>query len=67
MLLVLWSAWHHHNDIMHGKGQATIRGSVAFLTSYACSLNLAGQVHQQGISAKGKEKIHEGAGREPWF
>jgi hypothetical protein len=52
---------------MHGKGQATIQGSVEFLTSYACSLNLAGQVHPQGKSEKGKEKIHEGAAKEPWF
>jgi ribonuclease HI len=52
---------------IYGKGQATIQGSVEFLTSYACSLNLAGQVHPQGKSEKGKEKIHEGAAKEPWF
>jgi hypothetical protein len=66
-LLVLWRAWHHHNDIIHGKGQATIWGSLEFLRSYGCSLNLAGQVHPQGISEKGKEKVREGTAKEPWF
>jgi hypothetical protein len=66
-LLVLSRAWHHRNDIMHGKEQATIWGSVEFLTSYALPLNIAGQAHSEGISEKGKEKIHEGVAREPWF
>jgi hypothetical protein len=45
-----------------GRGSA---GSVDFLTSYAHSLNLAEQVHPQGISEKGKEKVQEGVTRVP--
>jgi hypothetical protein len=64
IMLLLWRAWHHRNDIMYGKGKCSIRGSVESLTNYyALSLNLAGQANPQGISDKGKEKVQEGVVR----
>jgi hypothetical protein len=66
-MFLLWRAWFLRNDIMHGKGKASIRRSVEFLTSYAYSLNLAGQIRPQGISEKGKEKekVYEGVMQGP--
>ncbi|XP_062186766.1 uncharacterized protein LOC133890399 [Phragmites australis] len=37
-LMLLWRAWHLRNDIIYGKGEATIGASVAFLRSYVQSL-----------------------------
>jgi ribonuclease HI len=59
-LLMLWCAWHHRNDVMHGKGKALIRYSVEPLKSYAVSLWGSSTENQTGLSEKGKEKIYEG-------
>jgi hypothetical protein len=58
--LLLWRAWHLRNDAIHGKGLETVYGSARFLTSYALSLNIAGQAVNGGPS-DGKSKIQEGA------
>jgi hypothetical protein len=42
-LLLFWRAWFLQNDVMHGKGTATVKGSVEFLTSYATTLNISKQ------------------------
>jgi hypothetical protein len=42
VILLMRRAWHLRNDIVHGKGLATVSRSAEFLTSYAKSLNIAG-------------------------
>jgi hypothetical protein len=37
-LLLFWRAWHHRNDVMHGKGRASIAESVEFLKRYVVSI-----------------------------
>jgi hypothetical protein len=34
VLLVLWRAWHLRCDVVHGKGESSIIGSVTFLKNY---------------------------------
>jgi hypothetical protein len=58
-LLLLWCACHLRNDIMHGKGLATVQGSSDFLTSYAISLNSTGQAVAGALSDKGKRIVLE--------
>jgi hypothetical protein len=60
VLLLLWRVWHRRNDIMHGKGKASIDGSVEFLKNYATSLKLVSTRSQYDQRRKGKEKILEG-------
>jgi hypothetical protein len=46
--LVSWRAWHLRNDVVHGKGMASILGSVSFLTSYYESLQEEGPAKTGG-------------------
>jgi hypothetical protein len=57
MLLLLWRAWHLHNDTVHGKGTASITGSVKFLTSYCVSLGLTNNTGSPKQNEKGKSKV----------
>jgi hypothetical protein len=59
-LLLFWRVWHHRNDIIHGKGKASIGGSAEFLKSYVVSLKLVNRRSPCDQSKKGKEKIQEG-------
>jgi hypothetical protein len=38
ILLLLWRAWHLRNDVIRGKGNGSILGSVKFLVNYSDSL-----------------------------
>jgi hypothetical protein len=53
-LLLLWRAWHHRNNVMHGKGRASVGESVEFLKSYEV---------WGSSSSKGNEKVWEGVGQ----
>jgi hypothetical protein len=57
IIFILWRAWHLHNDVVHGKGMASINGSCKFLTSYAESLGLTGMTEAPGSNDKGKGKL----------
>jgi hypothetical protein len=61
-LLLLWRAWHHWNDIMHGKGRAFVGESVEFLKSYVASLGWCSCSPHTEPNDKGKEKVWEGVG-----
>jgi hypothetical protein len=56
-LLLLWRAWHHRNDIMHRKGQATISGSAEFLKNYAFFWMLQGKGSMEEPTIKGKRRF----------
>jgi hypothetical protein len=60
ILLLLWHSWHLRNDVIHGKGLATIKGSAEFLVSYASSLKICSGIGGQELSDKGKEAVWEG-------
>jgi hypothetical protein len=34
ILFLLWRAWHHRNNIVHGDGKASVSASVGFLANY---------------------------------
>jgi hypothetical protein len=34
VIFVLWRAWHHRNNIVHGDGKASISASVSFLSNH---------------------------------
>jgi hypothetical protein len=55
VLLMRW-AWHLWNNIVHGKGLATVSRSAEFLTSYAKSLNIVEQTVAGGRATKAREK-----------
>jgi hypothetical protein len=57
-LLLLWRVWYLRNDVVFGKGNEAIAGSVSFLTSYKDMLNEV-MYKKPGLSMKGKEKIHD--------
>jgi hypothetical protein len=56
-MLILWRAWHHRHNIMHGNGSATVRESVEFLKSYAAIMEGSSRPPATGTSSKGKEKV----------
>jgi hypothetical protein len=60
ILLLLWRTWHLRNDMIHGKGRATVAGSVEFLVNYANSLNMASGAIAVEQSIKGKEITDQG-------
>jgi hypothetical protein len=60
ILLLLWRSWHLRNDIIHGKGLATVKGSAEFLVSYASSLKICNDIGGQEPSDKRKEVVWEG-------
>jgi hypothetical protein len=39
-MLILWRAWFLREDIVHGKGKATVKDSVFFLKNYNQNLNI---------------------------
>jgi hypothetical protein len=61
-MLLLWHAWKHQNNIMHGNGRATVSESVEFLKSYATVMEGSPSSPYTGTSSKGKEKVWEGVG-----
>jgi hypothetical protein len=34
---MLWRAWHHRNNIVHGDGKASVDASVLYLINYEAS------------------------------
>jgi hypothetical protein len=62
ILLLLWRSWHLWNDIIHDQGKATIAGSVAFLLSYAESLDIVRYREDLDDNGKGKRKVGSVAG-----
>jgi hypothetical protein len=40
VMLILWRAWFLREDIVHGKGKATVKDSVFFLKNYNQNLNI---------------------------
>jgi hypothetical protein len=61
ILLLLWHSWHLRNDVIHGRGLATVKGFVELLSSHATSLNIISGIRGQEPSAKGKEVVWKGA------
>jgi hypothetical protein len=59
ILLMFWRAWFLRNDVLHGKGTASIIASTKFLTRYAESLQVGRQETMKEPDAKGKTKVHE--------
>jgi hypothetical protein len=59
-LLLLWRAWHHRNNIMHGNGRVIVSESVEFLKSYVAVLEGSPNSPNTEASGKGKEKVWEG-------
>jgi hypothetical protein len=59
ILLMFWRAWFLRNDVLHGKGTASIIASTKFLTRYAESLQVGRQETMKELDAKGKTKVHE--------
>jgi hypothetical protein len=57
ILLLLWRSWHLQSDIIHDLGKASVEGSVAFLLSYAESLDLISHQVVFDDNGKGKGKI----------
>jgi hypothetical protein len=57
ILLMFWRAWFLRNDIMHGKGNASIGASVGYLTAYAESLQVGESKPGREVDAKGKAKV----------
>jgi ribonuclease HI len=57
ILLTFWRAWHLHNDMVHGKGTASVTGSVKFLLSYSESLGLMHKPETYRVDVKGKGKV----------
>jgi ribonuclease HI len=39
ILFLLWRAWHHRNNIVHGDGKASVSASVSFLANYLDSFS----------------------------
>jgi hypothetical protein len=39
ILFLLWRAWHHRNNIVHGDGKASVSASVGFLANYLGSFS----------------------------
>jgi hypothetical protein len=60
ILLLLWHAWFLRNDVTHGKGLATVKGSTEFLLSYASTLHISSGERGMEPSDKGKEVVCEG-------
>jgi ribonuclease HI len=42
ILLLLWRAWHHRNNIVHEDGQCSIDASAVFLQNYVYTLTCSG-------------------------
>jgi ribonuclease HI len=57
LLLLYRRSWHLRNDIIHDLGKASVEGSVAFLLSYAESLDLISHQVAFDDNGKGKGKI----------
>jgi hypothetical protein len=45
VLFLWWRVWHHHNNVVHGDGKATITASVNFLANYLTSFTTASNTH----------------------
>jgi hypothetical protein len=41
VIFLLWRAWHHRNNVVHGDGKASISASVSFLENYLTSFSAA--------------------------
>jgi hypothetical protein len=41
VIFLLWRAWHHRNNIVHGDGKASISAYVSFLANYLTSFSAA--------------------------
>jgi ribonuclease HI len=56
MMFIWWRAWHHRNDIIFGKGDASVENSARFLQNYLCTLQgiTKGEVT---LDRKGKSPI----------
>jgi hypothetical protein len=63
IIFLLWRAWHHRNNVVHGDGKASVNASVSFLQSYVSSLKGI----NQKVDTKGKAPlvpIHASRARE---
>jgi hypothetical protein len=58
-ILLLWRAWHLRNDVIHGKGNGSILGSVKFLVNYSDSLKGVNNSTQIREIKNGKGKMLE--------
>ena len=38
MMFIWWRAWHHRNDVIFGKGDASVHNSIGFLQNYLATL-----------------------------
>jgi hypothetical protein len=60
ILLMFWRAWFLRNDVMFGKGTASIIESANFLTAYAETLQVGKRGEPKEPDDKGKAKLNEG-------
>lgn len=52
VLMLLWRGWHLRDNCIHGKGNETIRQSVAFLLKYEEDLQLANATSEASVTGK---------------
>jgi hypothetical protein len=45
ILFLLWRAWHHRNNIVHGDEKASVSASVSFLANYLGSFSAIKSQH----------------------
>jgi hypothetical protein len=57
MMFIWWRAWHHRNNIIFYKGNASIENSIRYLQNYLATLQ---GIANGGVlvNRKGKEKVH---------
>jgi hypothetical protein len=58
IMLLLWRSWYHRNDIMHGKGLASIAGLVFPSRLHDDVEDCLSKATKQ-YKRKGKEKVDE--------
>jgi hypothetical protein len=57
MMFIWWRAWHHRNNIIFDKGDASVENSIRFLQNYLYTLQgLASGMCK--VDRKGKSPVH---------
>jgi hypothetical protein len=51
VIFLLWRVWHHHNNVVHGDGKASISASIPYLRSYVDSFRTSSTAPCKWIAA----------------